>query len=92
MAKQLKSFGMSGQISDDSAIPRLRKEYERLIDQNMRLQGYVPILDLEPLFHLEYVHEEDTYNFELVIYSMYIGKRRSQQYAGFSGQSLVPKD
>lgn len=89
MAKQVKSFGVSGQISDDSAIPRLRQEYQRLTEQNMRDQGYVPVLDLEPLFYIEYNHENDYYEFELVMYSMYVGKRKAKEYIGFSGQSLV---
>lgn len=91
MNKKLKSFGMQGQIHDDSAIPRLRKEYERVIEQDMRSQGYVPILDLDIQFSLDYDESSDTYNFDIVLYGIYVGKKKSYQYEGFSGQALIPK-
>lgn len=82
---------MQGQIHDDSAIPRLRKEYERVIEQDMRSQGYVPILDLDIQFSLDYDESSDTYNFDIVLYGIYVGKKKSYQYEGFSGQALIPK-
>lgn len=91
MNKKLKSFGMQGQIHDDSAIPRLRKQYEHIIEEDMRSQGYVPILDLDIQFSLEYEESSDIYNFDIVLYGIYVGKKKSYQYEGFSGQALIPK-
>ena len=91
MNKKLKSFGMQGQIHDDSAIPRLRLQYERLIESDMREQGYVPILDLDIQFSLLYDEEQDQYEFDIVVYGVYVGKKKAHLYEGFSGQSLVPK-
>jgi hypothetical protein len=91
MNKKLKSFGMQGQIHDDAAIPRLRLEYERLIESDMREQGYVPILDLDIQFSLLYDEEQDQYEFDIVVYGVYVGKKKAHLYEGFSGQSLVPK-
>ncbi len=91
MNKKLNSFGMQGDIHDDAAIPRLRKEYERLIVSNMRDQGYVPILDLDTQFHLVYSQELDTYQFDIILYGIYVGKKKAHLYEGFSGQSLIPR-
>jgi hypothetical protein len=91
MNKKLKSFGMQGQIHDDSAIPRLRKQYESLIEGDMRSQGYIPILDLDIQFSLDYDEPTDTYEFEIVVYGVYVGKKKSYLYEGFSGQNLIPK-
>lgn len=91
MNKKLKSFGMNGQIHDDSAIPRLRKQYEHMIEEDMRTQGYVPILDLDIQFSLDYDENNDTYNFDIVLYGIYVGKKKSYLYEGFSGQNLIPK-
>ncbi len=82
---------MQGQIHDDAAIPRLRLEYERLIESDMREQGYVPILDLDIQFSLLYDEEQDQYEFDIVVYGVYVGKKKAHLYEGFSGQSLVPK-
>lgn len=91
MNKKLKSFGMQGEIHDDAAIPRLRIEYQRLIESNMRDQGYVPILDLDVQFSLSYDEPNDLYEFDIVVYGVYVGKKKAYLYEGFSGQSLVPK-
>lgn len=82
---------MQGQIHDDSAIPRLRKQYEHIIEEDMRSQGYVPILDLDIQFSLDYEESSDIYNFDIVLYGIYVGKKKSYQYEGFSGQALIPK-
>ena len=92
MNKKLKSFGMQGQIHDDAAIPRLRLEYERLIESDMREQGYVPILDLDIQFSLLYDEAQDIYEFDIVVYGVYVGKKKAHLYEGFSGQSLIPKE
>lgn len=91
MNKKLKSFGMQGEIHDDAAIPRLRAEYERLIESDMREQGYVPILDLDTQFSLLYYEDQDTYEFDIVVYGVFVGKKKSYMYEGFSGQNLIPK-
>lgn len=91
MNKKLKSFGMHGQIHDDAAIPRLRIEYQRLIESDMREQGYVPILDLDVQFSLSYDEPNDLYEFDIVVYGVYVGKKKAHLYEGFSGQSLIPK-
>lgn len=83
---------MQGQIHDDAAIPRLRLEYERLIESNMREQGYVPILDLDIQFSLLYDEAQDIYEFDIVVYGVYVGKKKSYLYEGFSGQNLIPKE
>lgn len=91
MNKKLKSFGMQGQIHDDAAIPRLRIEYQRLIESDMREQGYVPILDLDVQFSLSYDQQNDLYEFDIIVYGVYVGKKKSHLFEGFSGQNLVPK-
>ncbi len=82
---------MQGQIHDDAAIPRLRLQYEALIESDMREQGYVPILDLETQFSLSYDEPTDIYEFDIVVYGVYVGKKKAHLYEGFSGQNLVPK-
>ena len=82
---------MQGQIADDASSPRLRKHYENIIEHDMRTQGYVPILDLDIQFSLEYDEPTDTYNFEIIVYGVYVGKKKAHSYIGFSGQNLIPK-
>ena len=89
--RRIHDFWMSGIIKDDSKIQSLRENYERLLIQQQREKGYVPVFDMQPQFSIKYNHEKDHYSFNLVMYFIYLGKKKSLQYEGFSGQSLIPK-
>jgi len=87
--KQLKRFGLEGSIYTDSAIPRLKYEYVSLIKMEMRFSGYVPRLDIDPDFTIEY-NGKGFYTFELSLYGVFVGKRRSEWIMGVDGTRVVP--
>ena len=76
MHKRIKRFEIEGQILDDAYIPRLREEYIRLLNTQMRMCGYVPRLDIEPDFSIQYY--KNHYIFKLSVYGSYIGKRNAE--------------
>ena len=82
---------MSGVIKDDSKFQSSRENYERLLVQQMRDKGYILVLDMMPQFSVKYNEEKDHYTFNLVMYGIYLGKKKAKEYEGFSGQSLIPK-
>ena len=82
---------MNGIIKDDSLFQSSRENYERLLVQQMRDKGYVPVLDMMPQFNVKYNEQKDHYTFLLVMYGIYLGKNKARQYEGFSGQGLIPK-
>ena len=65
--------------------------HERLLIQDMRSKGYVPVLDLEPQFSIEYNVKKDNYGFNLEIYGVYVGKKKAYQLEGFSGQQFYKR-
>ena len=89
--RKIHDFWMNGIIKDDSKFQSSRENYERLLVQQMRDKGYVPVLDMQPQFNIKYNESKDQYTFNLVMYGMYIGKKKAFEYEGFSGQSLIPK-
>ena len=89
--RKIKRFGFEGIIKDDSVIPRMRTEYQKTIIDGMRLSGYVPVLDLDTQFYLDYDSRKDQYSFSIIMYGVYVGKKKSLQYEGFSGQRLIPR-
>ena len=89
--RKIHDFWMSGVIKDDSKFQSSRENYERLLVQQMRDKGYVPVLDMQPQFNIKYNEEKDHYTFNLVMYGIFLGKAKSKMYEGFSGQSLIPK-
>ena len=88
--KSIKTFKLDGIIKQDSAIGRLRVEVARLKIEEMRELGYVPRLDIDPNFTIQYNHTKDYYEFTLTIYGTYVGKKRAQCTQGVDGTSLVP--
>lgn len=75
MHKRIKRFGLSGQITDDIFIPRMKGEYVRLLTHKMKDTGYVPRLDIEPDWSISYTGNH--YEFTLSVYGSYIGKKNA---------------
>jgi hypothetical protein len=63
--------------------------YERLLTDEMRSKGYVPVLDLDIQFSLKYNFEKDEYGFNLELYGVFVGKRKAWEIEGFSGQNFI---
>jgi hypothetical protein len=87
--RTLKRFSLDGTIYDDSAIWRLKIEYLRLIISQMRLSGYVPRIDIAPDFTIEYNDKTEVFNFELSIYGIYVGKRKSEWIFGVDETKVI---
>jgi hypothetical protein len=88
--KPIKQFTLDGNIHDDSAIGRLKIEYIRTIELQMRLTGYVPRLDVNPDFTIEYNEEKEIFTFNLSMYGTYVGKKKSEWISGIDGTVVVP--
>ena len=73
---------MSGLVASDSDFIRIREQYEQLIITDMRDDGCVPVLGLGPLWSTKYNQEEDVYDFELTVYGVSVGRKKSQEIEG----------
>jgi len=87
--KPIKNFNLSGVISDESAIARLKGEYIRLLVSEMRLTGYVPRFDIEPDFTIDYNEKKKYFEFEITIHGTYTGRRQSEWIAGLDGTKVI---
>lgn len=87
--KPIKRFSLKGKIHDDSAIMRLRYEYARLLGIEMKISGYVPRLDIDEDFTIQYNEQKKYYEFELTIYGIYIGKKKSEWVLGVDQTRVV---
>ena len=80
MHKKIKRFELTGQITDDSFIPRMKEEYVRLLSESMRDTGYVIRLDIDPDWSISYTG--NYYEFILSVYGSYIGKKNASCIEG----------
>lgn len=91
LKKNIKSFIVSGVIKDDAAFMRIREMQEKLVLDNMRARGYVPVLDLESQFSIKYNEAKENYSFYLEMFGVYVGKRKALEIEGFSGQQFYKR-
>jgi hypothetical protein len=92
--KPIKKFSLDGIIHDESAIGRLREEYTRLLTCEMRLSGYVPRLDINTDFTLDYNEIKQYFEFEISIYGIFTGRKQSEWIQGIDGTRpiVIPKN
>ena len=87
--KPIKRFGLDGIILDDSKIARLKSEYVRLLWAEMRLSGYIPRLDIDLDFTIQYNEQREYFEFELSVYGVFVGKRKSEWIIGLDGSKAI---
>jgi len=87
--KSIKRFFLNGEIHDDSAIPRLRLEYTRLLRQQMKESGYAERLDIDPDFTIKYNKKTETFTFKISIYGTYLGKKKIECVVGIDGTQVI---
>jgi hypothetical protein len=87
--KPIKKFYLDGVIYDESAIGRLRLEYVRLLVSEMKLSGYVPRIDIEPDFTIDYNERKQNFEFALTVHGVYIGRKQSEWIAGIDGNKPI---
>jgi hypothetical protein len=89
--KRIKRFQIDGILKDDSDIIRLRKEYELVLIESMREDGYIRVLDIDPAFSVSYNQEENIWSFVLTIHGVYVGKVKAWQIEGCSNGKMLPR-
>jgi hypothetical protein len=86
--KPIKKFGLDGAIADESSIPRLKQQYIKMITTDMKMMGYVPRLDINPDFTIDYNPIKECFYFILSMYGTYVGKRQSKWITGIDGTTV----
>jgi hypothetical protein len=87
--KKIHRFSVEGSIYDEKDILRLKDQYQLLITLYMEYMGYVPQLDLDPIFSVQY--DGKAFEFKLSIYGIYIGKAQAQCYQAAYGTKLMER-
>jgi hypothetical protein len=93
MHRKVRRFGMDGKMGDDSMFTTTKEYYEKLIVDDMREQGFVPVLGMGPYFATSYNIEKDDYDFVVTAYGVFVGERKSWRIEGIELDTgtLFPK-
>jgi len=87
--KPIKRFNLEGDILDEAFTPRLKTEYIKLLLLEMRLSGYVPRIDIDPDFTIEYNNTIEIFTFKLSLHGVYVGKKKSEWIIGIDGTQVI---
>ncbi len=87
--KPIKRFCLDGDIYDDASIGRLKQEYIKLLNLEMKFSGYVQRLDIDPDFTIEYNEKTQNFKFNLSLYGTYVGKKKAEWIQGIDVTSVI---
>ena len=87
--RPIKRFGLEGKIHDDADLARLKLQYLKLVLLQMRLSGYVPKFDIDTDYTIQYNYNKKYFEFELSIYGIYVGKKKSQWILGINKNQVL---
>jgi hypothetical protein len=85
--KTIRRFFLEGEIYDESAIPRIKDQYVRMVNDLMYTKGYLPRIDIDPDFTVMY--NGKTFEFKLSSYGVFVGKRKCEQYSAVDKNKLI---
>lgn len=83
---RIKDFTIAGEYKDDAEILKVKSKYELLLEEQMRSKGSVPVLNIYPKWYTSWDSQREVYEFELVIYGVYVGKKKQEEIIGWDSQ------
>lgn len=90
MHDEIIRHSLKGTIGDNNIVLQ-RERLIHFVESQMRDEGCVPSLDLEPQFTLDFDPSTETYEFELTVYGIYIGKEQACETAGITSGTMKKK-
>ena len=78
--KPIKRFGLDGKVMSSTAFSRVQSMYMKILEEQMREQGYVPRLELG--MEWTTVRTKEHYEFEISLYGSYVGKASAWSIEG----------
>lgn len=90
MHENIKKFSLSGEMNDAS-VEAQKESLIRNLETQMRDNGVLPILDMEPQFSWKYIPEENKYSFELSVYGAKVGIEAAWRNSGIMNGKIIAK-
>jgi len=84
----IRRFQIAGRMKD-SNTSQTRQAHQLAMESMMRDQGFVPVLDIDPVFTWEW-KGDDQYDFDYTWQAVYVGEDKAWQITGVSGGKMIP--
>lgn len=89
MHDEIRKFYLEGELGQNVVTTRERLIFH--LENMMRDYGFVPSIDNEPQFTLDYDADRESFNFKLTVYGVKIGDNKSWQISGVTSGKEIPK-
>lgn len=83
MHYDIQRFGLTGTMAYDT-FNKTKQELVKDVEDGMRDEGFVPVLDLPDVFTRSYDCDTETFDFEISIYGTYVGEEEAWRIAGMT--------
>ena len=89
-AQMIRRFQMRGLLVEDAFVQlHDNQTHGRIIINMMKDEGYVPLLDVNPVFRTSYIGG-DKYEFSYTMQGVYVGRDKAWQTEGMLDGKLIP--
>lgn len=90
MHEEIKRFGIEGIVAEGVNIVEFKDRMTRWVENSMRVEGYVPALDIEAQYSQQYNPDENNYTYQLSVYGLYVGEGAACEAAGvMNGRTIL---
>ena len=86
--QMIRRFAVAGDFLETKMI-QTKETVHRVVSNMMRDEGYVPLLDVSPVFQTDYRGGE-RYYFTYTVHGVFVGKEEAWHIAGVMDGKLIP--
>lgn len=90
MHDDVKRFALTGEITSGTFVSA-RDALIKEVEDSMRDEGFVPVLDLNPQFTRTFNPETETFEFELSVYGAYVGEETAWDVGAWTNGTLTER-
>ena len=76
--RKINKVELTGVFSPDIKF-KARGKFECLVEDQMRAEGKVPVLDMNTQWYTSWDDEKEQYGFTIVMYGVYVGKKKARE-------------
>jgi hypothetical protein len=88
MHENIKKFSLKGEMGDGN-FAELQARHIDFVERQMRDEGFVPCVDNEPQFTRHYRPSTETWDFELTVYGVEVGRHKAWSISGVANGKMI---
>jgi hypothetical protein len=91
MHEEIKKFSIQGIVGDEADVVQNKENLILFVEGDMRDEGYVPVLDMDPQYTQQYQPVNNWFEFALSVYGVHVGEDKAWDVAGMMNGKMIMK-